>query len=225
MKQILIFIVFLNVSFSFGQTKEELMNLYDEVQGKSSRDFSFSMVDTISYQSKDDLYYLAKSFFVEKFQFPKEMVLQLDEKNKGVIAGSSSFSHDYTKKVLLGKENVEINYFYYLKIQCRQGRYKAEVKDISYTVNRPDIYNPKEYKLSDLKKDFKNDLKETVKTDNKRSVRNIREPDKQKERINKESVKLAYNILKGAEEGVQSLFLSLKKHMVIEGIEHDDDTW
>jgi len=204
-------------TLSYGQTNQQLIDQYNNITGKAGKDYIFSQVDTISFKTKDELYFLAKSFFVEFYPFSGE-VIQLDDKSQGIVAGKSEFSYKY--------DNTTINYYYYLKIQVREGRYKIELKDISYSFSdTEDSWQSAEFPITVINDDLINGIttKKNMNPDAKRTIKNNRVPDKKEQQ--EDQRKTMFRILTGLEENISTLFNAINKHMVLNSIESPDNDW
>ena len=131
MKKILLFSILSLLSFQlYSQTKEDLLDLHDKLVNLGGRELSFTIIDTIQNKSKNDLYISAKSFFAEYFKSAND-VIQLDDKEAGIIGGKGIFTNEYPIGNALIKTFITSTYRFYLKIQCREGRYRAEMSNFT----------------------------------------------------------------------------------------------
>lgn len=224
MKKILLFtfLILFTSSALYSKSKKDVQRMYEKVKSKTSGDFVFSCIDTISYKSKDDLFFLTKSFFVENY--PNDIIL-LEDKDKGVISWKSVYEDNYRSRRFMGQDLVAVIYTYYIKIQCREGRYKADISDVSFVYYTEDSMEPSpEYRLSEFNDEFMEGFKEEKKKEGepKRSMKNI---GKRNAYNDKGFRKLVYSVLDGINNNTDKTFNLLKKHMVIAGIEYDKDNW
>ena len=94
---------------------------------------------------KDKLYSLSKLFVVQAFKDSKE-VIQLEDKENGVIIGKGNFSHQFSNPRFncnreTGKGIVEFT----LKIQVKDGKIKVTMTDFNHS---PDRVTPYGYSYS-----------------------------------------------------------------------------
>lgn len=115
-KNMIVIFVLLTVSnSSFGQSALP----FPTVDGK----VNFSEVVPVEGADKDELYARAKIWFANSFNSSNH-VIQLDDKENGVVLGKG--------KIVEQDPNGKKTWEFTVKIQLREGRYKAEFYDISY---------------------------------------------------------------------------------------------
>ena len=221
MKKILILLLLLPI-LSFAQTKKEIVALYDKLEKKGTKDFSFNFIDTISYKTKSDFFLLTKVYFTEKFPYATD-IIQLEDKEIGIIIVRSSFDWVY-KPTYPSFDKIRITYYYLMKIECREGRYRMDMYDIIYTLSdaKGEFPPSKEYKLTDITNTYKNVFESKEKKNKERSIKTIR--DKELDDLRRHS-NLVYNILKGVDENVDKVFLDINKFVIDQVVKEQKEQW
>lgn len=116
MKNIIsIFLLLIASNSSFGQSDIP----FPTVDGR----INFSEVVTVEDANKGELYARAKLWFANSFDSSNH-VIQLDDKDNGIVLGKGKIS----EKNSGGKKTWEFT----VKIQLKEGRYKADIYDIYY---------------------------------------------------------------------------------------------
>lgn len=110
---ILILLVVGNAAFA------QYANPFPLVDGR----IDFSEVVSVEAANKDELYARAKLWFADSFNSSNH-VIQLDDKDNGIVLGKGTIIEQDRN----GKKTWEFT----IKIQLKEGRYKAEFYDISY---------------------------------------------------------------------------------------------
>lgn len=92
-----------------------------------AQELTFSEVKTVdSTFTKDDLYLKTKMWFANTFKDAKE-VIQLDDKENGIIIGKGSISI-YHSQAVFAKQGDYTGYIRFtIKVQVKDGRYKYEL--------------------------------------------------------------------------------------------------
>lgn len=162
--------VLTTISFSFGQTKAPIPMVDKKV--------NYSEVVTVDSSSKKDvLYGKSKLWFANTFKSSNNVV-QLDDKENGIILGKGTIIKNEVK----GLTNIRKTWNFTIKIQVKDGKYKAEIYDINYIwempgntigqapsyINLDDYFNnPKVYKsdgttLKDQAANFANETNDNM---------------------------------------------------------------
>lgn len=206
MKKLLSLLLLLPL-FAHAQTNEELKELYLKLTNEAGTKFDFSEVVSVPDKTKNDLYFNTKSFFVEHYPYSNE-VIQLDDKDQGVVVGKSSFTYKEKDRI--------ITYYYLLKIQSKDGRCKIDLKDISYTTLSTSAYSSpsRETPISSIDRKAIMSLGKSEEETKKRSIKNIYSRNDPKEVADLKVVKYNYGILKGLEEGASALFSVISKYIM-----------
>jgi hypothetical protein len=121
MKQVVL-ILLLTVSITSNA------QLIDELPKDEQGNLNFNEVVQIDSANKGQLHFRAKQFFADAFKSAQD-VIQMDDKDAGILIGKA-WSTIYIKVLA---NPVPIKMWYTVKVQSKEGRYKAEVYDISYS--------------------------------------------------------------------------------------------
>lgn len=78
--------------------------------------------------NKDELFNRAKAWFVSRYNSAND-VLQMQDKNDGIIMGKGVFEEYYNMGLMIG--NQKVNVFHTVKIYVKDGKYKYEITDLS----------------------------------------------------------------------------------------------
>ena len=132
---ILKLITFVHNQLSSGQLSGELT--FGQTEKKSPApilDNKVNYTETIIVDSskKDMLYGKAKLWFANAFKSANDVV-QLDDKDNGIILGKGTI----IKNEMTGLQSVKKTWKFTVKIQVKDGKYKAEIYDIDYTFEMP----------------------------------------------------------------------------------------
>ncbi|MCA4897769.1 MAG: DUF4468 domain-containing protein [Bacteroidota bacterium] len=100
-----------------------LGQLIDELPKDENGNLLFSEVVQVDSVSKNELYSRSKDFFVSVFKSAKDVV-QLDDKEAGIVTGKG-----FSK---IQEAGVELQMWYSIKIQSKNGRYKYEIFDLYF---------------------------------------------------------------------------------------------
>ena len=106
----------------------------DELPTDENGRINFSGVVQVDSVTAKELHLRSKQFFVDIFKSAND-VIQMDDKEAGIIVGKGF--NDIYIKILANP--VAVQMWYSIKIQCRDGRYKYEIYDISFR-NYPSQY-------------------------------------------------------------------------------------
>lgn len=109
--------------------------IIDELPKDDQGRLNFSEVVQVDSVPKTQLHARAKEFFANTFRSAKD-VIQLDDKETGTVIGKG-FSPFPIKS---GGMQISFEMWYTIKIQCKDGRYKAEMYDISYRSDMTENY-------------------------------------------------------------------------------------
>lgn len=126
MKRFSFIIVLISI---FNITKAQKLN--DVLPLKEGK-IVFSEAVVIDSTKKDVLYAKAKLWFANAFKSAND-VIQLDDKENGIILGKGLFK-DTEKVGLAGISNR--TWKFTIKIQVKDGKYKAEIYDIDLTTDQ-----------------------------------------------------------------------------------------
>lgn len=121
MKKILIFILSVFPSLIFSQSSP-FTDVFPFVNGK----VVYSEVIQVEGKSVLDLYKNAKIWLVEAFKSSKD-VIHNDDKDNHIIIGKG-----YFEGVGHNKNIVNAKYWFTIRIDCREGRYKYTITDFIY---------------------------------------------------------------------------------------------
>jgi len=114
--KVILTILFLTPFTLFGQ-------LIDELPKDENGNLYFTEIIQVDSVSRNQLYLRANQFFVKAFKSSKD-VIQLADKDDGLIEGKG-FS-------IIIEAGVELQMWYSLKIQSKDGRYKYEIHNLYF---------------------------------------------------------------------------------------------
>jgi hypothetical protein len=145
--------------------------MIDELPKDEQGNLNFNEVVKVDSASKEQLYFRTKEYFANTFKSAKD-VIQLDDKESGTMIGKA-WTAIYIR--VMGNP-VHVRMWYSLKIQCKEGRYKAEIYDVSYQGDTGPPGYPNE--MFDRKSYFKNngqprDVLEKYKTETVKTTNDI----------------------------------------------------
>jgi hypothetical protein len=127
MKDLLAIIAIFASGLCFGQSGHTLPS----VDGK----INFNEVVFVDGASKDDLYSRAKLWFADAFK-SSNYVIQLDDRENGVILGKGTLRIEEPGSMT--RPTVVKTWGFTIKVQVREGRYKAELYGIDYRFEQPE---------------------------------------------------------------------------------------
>lgn len=108
---------------SMGQFKHPLPTVDNEI--------NFNDVVTVDSVRKDELYARTKLWFADAFKSSKD-VIQLDDRENGIVLGKGAIQRREG-----GLSNVVKTWRFTVKIQIKDGKYKANIYNIDYTFEMP----------------------------------------------------------------------------------------
>ena len=118
--------VLTTLSLSFGQTENSPVPIVDNK-------VNYTETVTVDSSSKKDvLFGKAKLWFANSFKSSND-VIQLDDKDNGIVLGKGII----IKNEMTGLQSVKKTWRFTVKIQVKDGKYKAEIYDIDYTFEMP----------------------------------------------------------------------------------------
>lgn len=116
----------------------EIMNLSNTLKGES---FIIEEVIPVEGKTKDEIYEASWQYLVDNFKDSKS-VIQMQDKSAGIIVGKGIITAvSVYNEFLVGPTNYYEKVSFTLKTQCKDGRFKVEIYNISYAdvagVNTP----------------------------------------------------------------------------------------
>lgn len=117
--------VLTTITFIFGQTQKSPVPIVDNK-------VNYTETVTVDSIKKDVLYGKAKLWFANAFKSANDVV-QLDDKDNGIILGKGTI----IKNEMTGLQSVKKTWKFTIKIQVKDGKYKAEIYDIDYIFEMP----------------------------------------------------------------------------------------
>ena len=124
MKQLITIVTLLTVHiYSIGQSRHPLPTVDNKI--------TYTEVVTVDSVKKDELYAKTKLWFADVFKSSKD-VIQLDDKENGIVLGKGNI-----QKRESGLQPVIKTWRFTVKIQLKDGKYKADIYDIDYTFEMP----------------------------------------------------------------------------------------
>ncbi len=108
-----------------AQKDKDGINIFPEVDGV----INYTEVVTVdSTIKKEELYNRAKMWFVDNYKSAND-VIQMQDKDAGVIIGKGLFSYQYNPMSLSDRTTINISHT--VKIYVKDGKYKYEIVDLS----------------------------------------------------------------------------------------------
>jgi len=92
----------------------------------------YTEVVPVENNTSGQLYGKAKLWFASAFKSAQD-VIQLDDKENGIVLGQGIVVQDEAKALT----HVRKTWHFTIKIQVKDGRYRAEIYDITYTFEQP----------------------------------------------------------------------------------------
>lgn len=131
MKKIIFFLFLVLPFVGFAQTTTVLNDNnpfelpIDSITGK----ITFVKIIEVKGKSKSEIYSNVKNWITENYKSPKD-VINIDDKESGIILLKSFFLNTQTIAISNGTINIKANYYFSLKINIKDSKYKITITDL-----------------------------------------------------------------------------------------------
>jgi len=119
--------ILITVSAYYINAQEARYSIDDPIEFNESGEVSFHEVIQVENASASELYTNARQWVAQNYRSAQD-VLQMDDSEANILIGKANvkITSDY------GISSQEERLFYTFNIQCRDGRYRVEIKDIYF---------------------------------------------------------------------------------------------